>query len=88
MGNFRWAQTASYGQLPNEAMPNSFIANAYDLGDPWAKGCFGLGCCTNWTNQAQYHNITTSPKCIAPWNLNNWSWDGTTYYMVSVPRTY
>jgi hypothetical protein len=51
------------------------------LGDPWAKGCFGTGCCTNWTNQAQYHNITTSPKCIAPWNLNNWSWDQTTYYM-------
>jgi hypothetical protein len=31
MGNFRWAQTASYGQLPNEAMPNSFMANAYGM---------------------------------------------------------
>jgi len=81
MGNFRWAQTASYGVLPNPAMPNSFMANAYDLGDPWAKHCFDLGCCTDWTNQPQYHNITRSPTCIAPWDINKWSWDDTTYYM-------
>ena len=33
---FRWAQTASYGVLPNPAMPRTFVAQAYDLNDPWA----------------------------------------------------
>ena len=33
---FRWAQTANYGVLPNPRMPNTFVAQAYDLNDPWA----------------------------------------------------
>ena len=33
---FRWSQTANYGVLPNELMPNTFLAQAYDLGDIWA----------------------------------------------------
>lgn len=33
---FRWAQTANYGVLPNPVMPNTFVAQAYDLNDPWA----------------------------------------------------
>eukprot|EP00039_Didymoeca_costata_P015348 m.259407 g.259407 ORF g.259407 m.259407 type:complete len:703 (+) comp16203_c0_seq5:53-2161(+) len=82
MGNFRWAQTASYGVLPNPAMPRTFMANAYDLGDPWGKPCFNLGCCTDWSNQPDLHNITRSPTCIEkdP-NVNGWCWDDTTYYM-------
>ena len=36
MSAFRWAQTANYGLLPNVAMPNTFVAQAYDLNDPWA----------------------------------------------------
>lgn len=32
---FRWAQTANYGVLPNAAMPRTFVAQAYDLNDPW-----------------------------------------------------
>lgn len=30
------SQTANYGTLPNELMPYSFVAQVYDLGDPWA----------------------------------------------------
>ena len=37
-GGFRWAQTANYGVLPNEAMPNTFLAQAYDMTDPWMMG--------------------------------------------------
>ena len=37
MGAMRMAQTASYGILPNPAMPNTFLAQAYDLDDEW--GC-------------------------------------------------
>ena len=33
---FRWAQTANFGVLPNPAMPRTFVAQAYDLNDPWA----------------------------------------------------
>eukprot|EP01048_Picozoa_sp_COSAG05_P028602 COSAG05_NODE_8961_length_658_cov_1.080501_2_plen_99_part_01 len=33
---FRWSQTANYGVLPNPVMPATFLAQAYDLNDPWA----------------------------------------------------
>ena len=52
IGAMNWAQTASYGSLPNKAMPNSFIAEAFDLNDPWGdKTCYGWQCCAfagNW----------------------------------------
>ena len=31
MGAMRLAQTAGYGELPNDAIPNSFLAHAGDL---------------------------------------------------------
>ena len=34
MAGMRWSQTGNYGALPNAAMPNTFLAQAYDLGDP------------------------------------------------------
>lgn len=34
MAGMRWSQTGNYGSLPNNAMPNTFLAQAYDLGDP------------------------------------------------------
>jgi len=36
MGGMRWSQTANYGSWPNPAMPHSFGAQVYDLGDPWS----------------------------------------------------
>lgn len=40
MGAMRWAQTGNYGVLPNVVMPNTFLAQAYDLNDPWGdKTC-------------------------------------------------
>ena len=32
-GAMRWSQTANYGVLPNEALPNTFVTQAYDLDD-------------------------------------------------------
>eukprot|EP00051_Salpingoeca_urceolata_P018667 m.264243 g.264243 ORF g.264243 m.264243 type:complete len:778 (+) comp19248_c1_seq11:1238-3571(+) len=43
MGAMRQAQTAGLGVLPGPSMPNTFLAQAYDLDDPWgpAEGpCF------------------------------------------------
>ena len=37
MAGMRWSQTANYGYWNNPAMPNTFGAQVYDLGDPWAK---------------------------------------------------
>ena len=80
MRGFRWAQTANFGSLPNPAMPNTFGADAYDLGDPWhtplcgTDGTFagapfkGLRCCVDGA---------VGPLCgggadgLAVWNLNN-----------------
>ena len=42
----RWSQTSNFGTLPSPAMPNSFLAHAYDLGDPWTNnGCQTAQCC-------------------------------------------
>ncbi len=35
MSHMRWSQTANYGVVPNRAMPNVFLAQGYDIGDPW-----------------------------------------------------
>ena len=35
MASFRWAQQASYGTVPNKAMPAAFMAHGFDLQDPW-----------------------------------------------------
>ena len=47
MGGMRHAQTGGYGVLPNEALPATFLAQGYDLPDPWNTdpSCFVWGCC-------------------------------------------
>jgi hypothetical protein len=56
MPEMRQAQTANYGTCPNEAMPNTFLAQAYDLDDPWGdKSCYGYACC----RFATWYNFTT-----------------------------
>ncbi|CAE7681972.1 SIAE, partial [Symbiodinium sp. CCMP2456] len=46
MGAMRWAQTANYGVAPNPAMPNTFMAQAFDLDDPFSNiTCYRAGCC-------------------------------------------
>ena len=37
IGAMRWAQTAGYGYAPNEALPNTFMAQGYDLDDPYVN---------------------------------------------------
>ena len=33
----RWSETGNYGTWDNPVMPNTFGAQVYDLGDPWAN---------------------------------------------------
>ena len=73
MGNFRVAQTGGFGVLPNPAMPNTFIANAYDLGEPWDKNCAGAGCCSEW--------LWPWTDICLPQFRGEWVYDTTTWYM-------
>jgi len=35
IGGMRWSQTANFGVLPNAMMENTYLAQAFDMGDPW-----------------------------------------------------
>ncbi|CAB9525804.1 Sialate O-acetylesterase [Seminavis robusta] len=48
MGAMHLAQTANYGVLPSPDLPNTFLAQAYDLDDEWGPdlgACFTSNCC-------------------------------------------
>lgn len=63
MAALRWSQTGNYGDLPNPAMPDTFIGHAFDLGDPWA-------------NPAAYDQHCAKPPygsgCV-PWSTAGWN---------------
>lgn len=64
MGAMRLAQTASYGILPNAGMPNTFLAQAYDLDDEWgpaAGPCTGSewACCPFRCGGCEPYNETS-----------------------------
>jgi len=76
-GAMRLAQTASFGVLPSPELPATFLAQAYDLDDPWgpeAGPCFagkgGWACCPS---VPKAYNATTcggrealcAPACAA-----------------------
>ena len=62
LGNINRALTANYGSLPNPLMPNTFLASAFDAGDPWMSSadggkCADLQCCVDeW--------IPLGPSCV------------------------
>ena len=35
IAGMRSSQTGNYGSLPSIDMPNTFLAHAFDIGDPW-----------------------------------------------------
>lgn len=69
MGAMRLAQTAGYGVLPNEAMENTFLAQAGDLEDAWGPAvgpCFS-GFTSQWDCcvRGMYKANRSSAQCIA-----------------------
>lgn len=63
------SQTANYGSLPNELIPNSFLTLAHDNGDPWdGYGCAISGCCVE-------DYIPLGKDCVGDhrgqWSVNN-----------------
>ena len=59
LSKFRYAQTAGYGYLPNEAMPNVYGISMVDGGDPWDGGeqCASDACCV-------VPDIALGPLCV------------------------
>jgi len=57
MGAMRQAQTGGYGSLPSPSMPNTFLAQAYDLDDEWISMSGGGPCMDHGFNasDAAYH---------------------------------
>ncbi|CAK9076056.1 Sialate O-acetylesterase (H-Lse) (Sialic acid-specific 9-O-acetylesterase) [Durusdinium trenchii] len=75
MGAMRWAQTANYGVAPNPAMPKTFMAQAFDLDDPFSNiTCYRAGCCGTATPKPQCHS------CFGP-NGYCANLSATNYYM-------
>ena len=56
--DFRIAQSGSYGYAPNPVMPNVYVAQAYDLGDPWQSSC----------------NKTVCGQPGSPWSTSGSQW--------------
>jgi Carbohydrate esterase, sialic acid-specific acetylesterase len=81
MGTMRLAQTANYGVLPSPDLPNTFLAQAYDLDDEWgpdAGACFINKCCDDG-NKRRYdpttcnqtlHDLCNQPTAACPASLN------------------
>ena len=72
MAGIRWSQTANNGVLPSPLLPRTFLAQAFDIGDPWL---------TAIDNDDAHHcarpDTTTGaygPTCVRPWT-NESAWD-------------
>ena len=58
-GGLRVAQTGGYGHMPNQALPNTFLGQAFDHGEPCTcdrraqppNGCWANKKCYGWTSK-------------------------------------
>ena len=71
MAGIRWSQSANYGVLPNAAVPNAWLTQLFDMGDPWLN---------NIDSGDKGHCEKVDPatgaygkQCATPWtNLTLW----------------
>jgi len=80
IGKIRWAQTANVGHAPNPFLPNVYVSQLFDLGDPWANG-------NSWQGNAGCEEVNSTgqfgPTC-APFDDSRW--DASLRYVA--PLTY
>ena len=72
MAGIRWSQTGNYGTLPNAAMPNTFLAQAFDLGDPWLVTIDGSD--KHHCEKPDPATGSYGPTCATPWSDKS-AWD-------------
>jgi hypothetical protein len=65
MASFRWAQQGSYGVVPNPAMPNVYLAHAFDLADPWVN----CGDAPQTTQCPGCDTADASYSCLTPYYM-------------------
>lgn len=56
-----WAHTANHGVLPNDDLPNTFLAQNSDIGDPWVCAMTRLR-----ESLERVRLTTSSPLCLSP----------------------
>jgi len=80
MARFRWSQTANFGYVPNDAMPQTAMVSGYDGGDPWdADRCDSLNCCVD-------PDMPLGTQCVGD-HRGEWSVNGTQWFMGAIhPR--
>jgi hypothetical protein len=66
--HMRWSQTGNFGALPNSAMPNTFMAHAYDIGDPWADGEKSKNNCSHASAVTGKFDADCIPSDPETWN--------------------
>jgi hypothetical protein len=66
VAHMRWSQTGNYGVLPNAIMPATYVAQLFDLGDPWEQYSADQRNCSRPSSSGQY-----GPGC-APWSTELW----------------
>jgi hypothetical protein len=69
IGGLRWSQSGNYGTLPNELMKKTFLAHAYDLGDPMDNL---HPPCINQTTAAPNASAFADGTCVWP-APNKWN---------------
>lgn len=68
VAGMRWSQTGNFGVLPNEIMPATFLAQGFDIGDPWQMYDADGQNCSKAKGGGGY-----GPHCVSPWTqLSAW----------------
>jgi hypothetical protein len=67
VAGMRWSQTGNVGVLQNPIMPRTFLAQLFDMGDPWEMyDADGKNC-------SKMHNGAYGKSCVVPWtDLGTW----------------
>ena len=71
MAGIRWSQSANYGVVPNPLIPNGWITQLFDLGDPWLNNI-------DSSDKSHCEKVDPAtgmygPNCQTPWtNLTLW----------------
>ena len=73
MAGIRWSQTANYGTAPNPALPNAWVTQLFDMGDPWLNNIDSGD--KQHCEKVDPATGSYGPACTRPWT-DLAAWDG------------
>jgi hypothetical protein len=65
MAGIRWSQTANYGTAPNPALPNAWVTQLFDMGDPWLNNIDSGD--KSYCEKVSPTTGAYGPACTRPW---------------------